>query len=413
MRIAFFVNFFPAISETFILNQITGLIDRGHTIDIFSFVQNKTRTIHPIIKRYQLMKQIRFFDSIPRALVRFAFHSIFLMIRNYRWLPSRAFEVSVNALNRNVRWIPLRTAREFFLMPRNNHYDILHCQFGEIGATILHHKKIGSLHGKIITSFRGHDGTKLLDAQPGKYDELYVKGDFFLPVSHSLERRLIEDGCDPKKIRIHRSGIDLSKFLFAERKLKDNEIPRVLTVARLVERKGISYALQAIAELKRRGRRVVYTIAGDGESRASLEALIRDLNLTNDVQLLGWCDHEKVCRIMADSHLLVCPSVVVDGDEEGVPNAIKEAMAMGLPVIGTMNGGTSELIEDGVSGFLVPQRDVGAIVDRLAYLLNHPDQWPVLGRNGSEHVKRHYDSNHLNDELIEIYQRLLTVPSSR
>jgi glycosyltransferase involved in cell wall biosynthesis len=77
------------------------------------------------------------------------------------------------------------------------------------------------------------------------------KETYFLPVSHSLERRLVQDGCDPKKVRVLRSGIDLTKFTYAERKLGVGEIPRVLTIARLVERKGLDYALKSVARIEK------------------------------------------------------------------------------------------------------------------------------------------------------------------
>jgi colanic acid/amylovoran biosynthesis glycosyltransferase len=81
-------------------------------------------------------------------------------------------------------------------------------------------------------------------------------------------------------------------------------------------------------------------------------------------------------------------------------------MAMGLPVVGTTNGGTPELIEDGVSGFIVPERDVNALVDRLTFLLDHSEQWPAFGHKGADHVRKHYDINPLNDKLLSMYQSL-------
>jgi colanic acid/amylovoran biosynthesis glycosyltransferase len=97
----------------------------------------------------------------------------------------------------------------------------------------------------------------------------------------------------------------------------------------LVERKGIAYAIKAVAELKRRGRKIRYSVVGDGEIRANLEALIKDLDLTGEVHLLGWKNHDEVHSLLNDSHLLVCPSVTVNGDQEGVPNAVKKQWPWG------------------------------------------------------------------------------------
>jgi colanic acid/amylovoran biosynthesis glycosyltransferase len=87
-------------------------------------------------------------------------------------------------------------------------------------------------------------------------------------------------------------------------------------------------------------------------------------------------------------------------------NTLKEAMAMGLPVISTLHGGIPELVKDGISGFLVPERDVDAIAQRLIYLIEHPEIWPQMGKAGRAYVETHYNLNDLNDELVRIYQRV-------
>ena len=82
-------------------------------------------------------------------------------------------------------------------------------------------------------------------------------------------------------------------------------------------------------------------------------------------------------------------------------------MALGLPVISTNHSGIPELVEDGVSGFVVPEHDVNSLIDRMAYLIDHPERWSEMGRMGRTMVKEHYDINKLNDQLSDIYQQLL------
>ena len=183
---------------------------------------------------------------------------------------------------------------------------------------------------------------------------------------------------------------------------------RLVTVARLVEKKGVAYALQAVARLLRQGTNVSYVIAGDGPLRPDLERLIQDLRLDARVRLLGWVDGEQISRLLKDAHVLVAPSVTAeDGDQEGIPNVLKEAMATGMPVVSTWHGGIAELVEDGVSGFLVAERDVDALTDRLAYLADHVETWPALGRAGRTKVERQFDIERLNDRLVELYRQLL------
>ncbi len=96
-----------------------------------------------------------------------------------------------------------------------------------------------------------------------------------------------------------------------------------------------------------------------------------------------------------------------DGNQDAPVNTLKEAMAMGLPVIGTLHGGIPELVKDGVSGFLVPERDADAIANKLSYLIEHPEIWPLMGKAGRTYVESRYDINRLNDELVQIYRQVL------
>ncbi len=117
---------------------------------------------------------------------------------------------------------------------------------------------------------------------------------------------------------------------------------------------------------------------------------------------------DEVAELLRDSHILLAPSVTAaDGDQEGIPVALMEAMSLGMPVVSTYHSGIPELIQDGVSGFLVPEREVDALADRLQYLLEHPQRWPELGRAGRRAVEEHFNIDKLNDRLADIYQQLI------
>ena len=170
----------------------------------------------------------------------------------------------------------------------------------------------------------------------------------------------------------------------------------------------VAYTIRAIARLISSGRRVSYSVVGDGELRSDLEQLIKDLGIESEVLLLGRRNHEEVLRLILDAHVLVAPSVTAaNGDQEGIPNVLKEAMASGLPVLSTQHSGIPELVQNGISGFLVPERDVDALTEKLEYFIDHPEKWPEMGRNGRNYVKKYYDINKLNDRLVKIYQQLL------
>lgn len=410
MRIAVVTSPFPSLSQTFVLNQITGLIDRGHEVEIISFAKENCSKFHEEVMRYDLLNRTSYpFEPeiMPRNLfLRFlkaVVYSVVFLAKN----PVAVFK-SLNFIKYARRAVSLRL---FFLMIpflRKKPFDIIHCQFGPIGAAILTLQDIGAIKGKLVTSFRGYDATTFLRKHPGAFQDLFRKGDLFLPVSDFLRQRLVEKGCDTQKILVHRSGIDLSKFKYLARQRNLNEPTKVLTVARLVEKKGIAYAIQTISRVVSSGRRVIYTVVGDGDLRDDLERLVQDLDIKEAVQLVGWRSHGEVIRFLESAHLLMAPSVTAaDGDQEGIPNVIKEAMAMGIPVLATRHSGIPELVEEGLSGFLVPERDTDALTDRLIHLIDHPEIWPEMGKAGRDYVKKHYDIHRLNDRLVEIFQSLL------
>jgi colanic acid/amylovoran biosynthesis glycosyltransferase len=153
---------------------------------------------------------------------------------------------------------------------------------------------------------------------------------------------------------------------------------------------------------------VVHTVIGDGDLRHQLEALVLSLGLTDRVRFLGERTHDEVREHIGRSSLLVAPSVTaVDGDEEGIPNTLKEAMAARVPVVATRHAGIPELVEDGVSGHLVPERDVDALAARIGALVADPERRAAMGRAGERAVRRNYDRDVLNRELVALYTRLL------
>ena len=154
---------------------------------------------------------------------------------------------------------------------------------------------------------------------------------------------------------------------------------------------------------------IEYNIIGDGELREHFQKLIEKLNVGHIVKLVGWKQQEELIEILDNSHILIAPSVTAaDGNQDAPVNTLKEAMAMGLPVIGTLHGGIPELIEDGISGLLVPERDGEAIAQKVSYLIEHPEIWTDMGKAGRDRVEEKYDMHRLNDQLVDIYKSVLS-----
>ena len=428
MKIAFLVLNFPVLSETFILNQIAGLIDRGHEVHIHPLASPRKEyfsKVHPIVEQYNLLDRTHYPYPVPKKYLG-------RVLRGLNWVVTNRCKGSLNYLpllnTFKYEQPPNSTGYLFYkayphiapsyrgwlpykAIPFLNHrtYDIIHCQFGTLGLIGLLFREIGILEGKIITTFRGHDISKFLRiAVSGVYDQLFAKGDFFLANCEFFRHRVLDLGCEEQKILAHGSGIDCSKFVFTPRYLPPDGLVRISTTGRLVEKKGIEYGIKAIAKLAPIYQNIEYTIIGDGNLKQDLQQLIQELNVSHIVKLVGWKQQQEIIEILNKSHIFVAPSVTAaSGDQDAPVNTLKEAMLMGLPVVSTYHGGIPELVEDGISGFLVPERDANAIAEKIADLIEHPEGWVEMGKAGRAKVEETYDMNKLNDELVSIYQQLL------
>jgi colanic acid/amylovoran biosynthesis glycosyltransferase len=408
MRIAFIVNRFPLLSETFILNQIVGCIDRGHEVDVYGIKPADLSKLHPDVVQYSLLERTYYRSRVPENRIKEIAKGIKLLLADGFKHPAVAWR-SLNPAQYCEP--PELLSLLYAAMPSLGKapYDIIHCQFGNLGLLGMALRDIGAIQGKLITTFRGNDISEYV-RQHGEhvYDRLFQTGDFFLTNCDFFRNRLLKLGCHPDRVLVHRSGIDCDRFFFQPRRLSPGEQVRIVTTGRLVEKKGIEYVVRAIAKVSKTHPNIKYDVIGDGPLRESLEQLIQALNVSPFVELLGWKQERELIEILDRSHIMVAPSISSrNGDQDAPVNVLKEAMAMGLPVIGTQHGGIPELIEDGKSGFLVAERDVEALSDRLEFLVTHPDRWIEMGKAGRACVEAHYNKETLNDRLVEIYQTVL------
>ncbi len=408
MRIAFIVGHFPRLSETFILNQVTGLLDRGHEVDIYADRVEDWSSVHPDVNRYRLRERTVQLQEIPNNYLWRVLKGIGLAARHFHKAPGligrslNVFAYGGQALN---LWL-LYTAISLLNEPQ---YDIIHCQFGTQGYRGLAFKRLLE-EPKLLLMFRGHDISCYVDQGGDKvYRFLFEFVDYCLANCDFFRQRVIKLGWHPDKISVHFSGLDVGKFKFRPRHLLAGDRIRIATTGRLVEKKGIEYAIRAVAQQANSGSNLEYCIIGDGPLRQSFEALIEELGAEDYIHILGWKNEAEIVDILDRCHLFVAPSVTAsDGNQDAPVNVLKEAMAMGLPVISTYHGGIPELVEDRVSGFLVPERDAEALAKKLGYMINNPETWAEMGQAGRTFVEQHFDLEALNDKLVSRYAALMS-----
>lgn len=407
MKIAFVVQEFPALSETFILNQISGLIDLGHEVDIYAIQPRSQDTkVHPDVRKYHLRSRTFYATKIPKNRWQKWLKGLGLIAANFHKAPQAIARLLYSQATSQVSRITLI----YELIPwlqRSRTYDIIHCHFGMNGVKAAVLKEIGAIQGRLITVFHGFDITLYLqEAGDRVYDRLLSTADLLMPISQLWQQKLIELGGDKNKIVVHHMGIDCQQFIFQPR--QSDRVVRAITIARLVEKKGVEYGIRAVAKLAKEFPQLEYQIVGDGCLKNELQRLIQELNITDKVKLLGWKQQQEIAELLAQAHIFMAPSVTSkNGDREGIPVSLMEAMACGMPILSTMHSGIPELVEDGKSGFLVAERDADALAEKLKYLVQNPEIWREMGTAGRECVEKYYNIKRLNSQLVDIYHKLL------
>ena len=361
LKILFVVEYFPSASQIYILNMMTSLIDRGHDISIFAFSSKHHDGILPLspkIKQYGLLDRV-----------------------TYKKFPD--------------------------VLPEN---DIVFCQFGNLGKKMLAMESLSEWlrQRKLVVCFRGFDLTGYAKNSAQLNKHLFQEIDLLLPVCDYFKKQLIRLGCPSHKITVHHSGIDCSQFFFQPRKMPQDGDVHFVSVGRFIQKKGIIYALQAFARIAKKHKNVHFTIIGDGPERENFELMIKRLNIRNKVTIRGWKSQSKIISILNKSHIFLLPSIThINGNVEGIPNALKEAMAMGLISIATWHAGIPELVQNGVSGFLVPEKNTAALVKTIEYVINNPKEWELIGLSASKKIKEEFESQKLAQQLEEIFYNLL------
>lgn len=292
---------------------------------------------------------------------------------------------------------------------RKKKVGLIHARFGTTGIKLLSVKKKTKL--PMLTSFHGFDlpSNKNTRRKYGKkFKRLFKEGNLFTATSKNMRKILIKYGCPKKKIIVHHSGIDVHQFSFKPReKPKDKKI-YILSVGRLVEKKGMKNLIEAFVKVNKKNSRVYLRIVGDGELRRKLKKKVRRLGLKNRVTFLGELSHEEVAKEMKKSHIFVLASLKdKNGNQEGIPNVIKEAMASGMPVVSTRHAGIPELVRDGESGYLVPEKNSKALSKALLKLIRRPQKWEKIGRAGRDIVEESFNVHKQIDKLEAIYDKLL------
>jgi colanic acid/amylovoran biosynthesis glycosyltransferase len=282
--------------------------------------------------------------------------------------------------------------------------DLMHVYFGNTGVHLL--PLIERWDRPCVVSFHGMDVQRRENERgyEANLKKLLRLVPLVLVRSRSIAERLIELDCDPKKIRLNRTGIPLDGFPYLVRNTPSDGAWTIVQACRLVPKKGLATALRAFANFAKTFPQSRFLIAGDGPLRRELEELSQKLDLHEAVIFLGFLGQIELRELYEKAHIFMHPSELPpDSNQEGVPNSMLEAMASGLPVVATRHGGIPEAVTDGVSGLLVPERDVEGLTASLFRIVENPDRWIAMGAAASEAVAVKFAQPHQIESLEAAY----------
>ena len=288
---------------------------------------------------------------------------------------------------------------------------LLHIYFGHIAVHLL--PLIQAWKNPSIVSFHGAD--VMVDMNKPAYRKATLRMldavKLVLVRSESLRSAVVELGCDPKKIEIQRTGIPPEEFPLRDRAVPKNGEWRFVQAGRLIEKKGLPVTLRAFSTFLKQHPNATLTIAGEGPLLSELQKFARELGITDRVSFSGFISQEQLREIYYRSHIFLHPSQTGrDGNQEGIPNSMLEAMATGLPVFATEHGGIPEAIETGVSGLLVPELDDEALARAMLNAVQDPGLLSRIGPMGADAVRKKFDRQQQVQRLEEIYLRMIGSP---
>lgn len=395
MRVVMTTTSFPKFSgdshAPWILELAKGAVARGVAVTVLAPSASDLASRD----RFDGVEIRRFRYWWPRRYERVAYGANIVANLNGGWLPRLTFPVFLGSFS----WNTLTMGRKA---------NIVHAQFGYSGLVALPAMVARRKGCKFILSFYGRDVAHAAQ-HPRLYSRLFARGDAFLVLSEDMQQRLFRLGCPKEKLRLLHLGVDVNVFQRAQCSENGDGLTFTL-VGNLIPKKGIAYGIKAFRKVVDAVPHARFRIIGQGPLLGDLSRLIQELRLEDHVTIINNYLHanprETVVQALRQSDVFVLPSVEERGDYGGTPIVLMEASAMGVPCITTDDAGNSELVVDGVTGFVVKQRDVEALAGKMILLAEDHRHRQAMGEKAREHVVAHFNMERQLNELVAIYREV-------
>lgn len=423
MKIAVVVTNFPTLSETFIINQMAGLLERGCDLRIYctGHVDYLAKR-HRIVDRYGLMDRIVSVPHLHRSRLKRLLGAAGALVRNPSHLPLLLSSLNVFRFGRRSLNL-LQFFKHLAVVHFATHdYDVVHAHFGDNGVYMEEVLRKAGQDARLVVSFHGYD---LSDFDGAYYRDLFRRPDtrFTANTAYSLEK-LLALGAPAEAAHVVPESLDTDYFTCREGEgsagrqdttggqgdaerhggPKGARPFEMLFVGRLVHFKNPLGAIHIAEALSNRGHRVHLTVVGSGGLYGACEAYVRERGLSEVVEMRGAGTQEEVLGLMKVADLFLFPGVVDEtGRAENQGLVLQEAQALALPVVTSDVGGIPEGILDGESGYVVTSGKTEDYVDRIVSLIEDPERRREMGRMGRRYMEERYDFRVVTAWLERIY----------
>jgi glycosyltransferase involved in cell wall biosynthesis len=388
-RVAYVVKMFPRFSETFILSELLELERQGVELHVFSLKRPNDGIAHADVTRL-------------RAPVTYLPDSLFGLLCARRRTPLRLLALLLRAFRTRRFASAKHVLQAGAIAPRLLTGDVrhVHAHFASGTTSVALH--VSRLTG-IPYSFTAHAKDIFLETvRPGDLERKLAPARFAVTVSDFNVRHLQQYANGTPLVRVY-NGLDLTRF--APERARRYDPPLVLAVGRLIEKKGFDDLIRASAILAAAGVDFRCDIVGKGPLEHELRALAAALGVTDRVRFVGPLPREQLIDVYPSAAVLAAPCIVgSDGNRDGLPTVLIEAMAIGVPVVATPVTGIPELVEDGVTGLLVPERDPRALAEAIERLLANEQLAQLLAAAGRRRIEEQFDLHRNVAKLRQLFE---------
>ncbi len=379
MKILMFSEEFGGITTTFIRNEIDYLLAEGH---IIMYICNEARKINISHAGFSLhVLEFRRDSFWQKIFYKFRYYDIFFYFKNYKF--GKQIKEAI-----------------YDFSP-----DIIHCHFFNEALILMDNAKVKSI--PLLIHFHGYDASRLLKYKSYKrriksisnYSNVH-----FIFCSENMKSRI--ERAINRKINgaILLYGIRTDKFIPKEKRPTGQYV--FLQIAKLENKKGHLFSLITLNKFLNDKsiedrKKYKYIIAGDGSLLEKLKITVRDLALENCVEFAGAITPAKAIELLGNADVFLHHSITAeDGDMEGIPNAIMEAMAMELPIVSTWHSGIPELVENGVNGLLVHEKSIDEYISAIKSITG----WPIRIKENRQKILQQFSYESHGKQLVGIYQ---------